>query len=152
MSRKSISTPGPASCCGQLLGTVLPLPAQAFSYYLPAAAALLGVLGLACVFLRREPKADLAAAMVLAIAFTVLFSPHYSWYFAWIIPFLCCYPSVAAIYLTCAASWLHLGHWPPSLKRWIADLWRGRPLALPGNISFAVTVERKQAMGRAVPA
>jgi len=93
----------------QLLGTVLPLPAQAFSYYLPAAAALLGVLGLACVFLRREPKADLAAAMVLAIAFTVLFSPHYSWYFAWIIPFLCCYPSVAAIYLTCCRELLHLG-------------------------------------------
>ena len=30
--------------------------------------------------------------MVLAVAFMVLFSPHYPWYFAWLIPFVCIYP------------------------------------------------------------
>ena len=49
----------------------------------------------------RKQGADLWGAMVLAVAFLVLLSPHYAWYFAWLVPFLCFYPSAALIYLTC---------------------------------------------------
>ena len=51
---------------------------------------------------------NLRAAMVLATAATVLFAPHYSWYFAWLVPFLCFTPSPAVFYLTTAGFLLYL--------------------------------------------
>ena len=35
--------------------------------------------------------------------------------FGFLVPFLCFYPFAAGIYLTGAASFLHLSHWPPTL-------------------------------------
>jgi len=55
-------------------------------------------------------------AMLLAVTFTLLFSPHYAWYFAWLVPFLCFYPVVGVVYLTCACSYLYFAHWPPTLS------------------------------------
>jgi hypothetical protein len=52
--------------------------------------------------------------MLLAVAFTFLSSPHYTWYFAWLVPFLCFYPLIAVLYLTCAAGYLYFAHWPPT--------------------------------------
>jgi alpha-1,6-mannosyltransferase len=100
----------------QLLGTVMPLPDHAFSYYFPAAAAIMLVLAFALVMRRRPEGADLWGAMVLAVVFVVLLSPHYAWYFAWLVPFLCFYPSAALIYLTCIANWQYIGHWPPHVS------------------------------------
>jgi hypothetical protein len=100
----------------QLAGTVIDLPAQAFAFYLPLAALVMAALGLAVLWRSREKGADLAAAMWLAIAFLILFSPHYPWYFAWVVPFLCVYPRPALIYLTCVVSYMHVSpNWPPSL-------------------------------------
>jgi alpha-1,6-mannosyltransferase len=99
-----------------LLGTVTALPSHAFSYFFPAAAAIMLVLALVLVMRKRDGGADLRAAMVLAVAFLILFSPHYAWYFAWLVPFLCFYPSAAVLYLTCAANWHYIGHWPPHLS------------------------------------
>jgi alpha-1,6-mannosyltransferase len=99
-----------------LLGAVMPLPSNAFSYYFPAAAAIMIALALALLMRERKPGADLWGAMVLAATFLILFSPHYAWYFAWLVPFLCFYPSVAVVYLTCAANWHYIGHWPPHLS------------------------------------
>jgi alpha-1,6-mannosyltransferase len=50
--------------------------------------------------------------MVLATATTALFAPRFSWYFAWLVPFLCFAPSLAVIYLTVISfvlyvSWLN---------------------------------------------
>ncbi|HEV8431270.1 MAG TPA: glycosyltransferase 87 family protein [Pyrinomonadaceae bacterium] len=53
---------------------------------------------------------NLTSSMVLATATTVLFAPHYSWYFAWLVPFLCLAPSPAVIYLTIASFALY-GTW-----------------------------------------
>jgi hypothetical protein len=99
-----------------LLGAVLPLPSNAFAYYFPAAAVIMIALAFVLVMRERKPGADLWGAMVLAVAFLVLLSPHYAWYFAWLVPFLCFYPSVAIIYLTCAANALYIAHWPPNLS------------------------------------
>jgi alpha-1,6-mannosyltransferase len=54
--------------------------------------------------------------MLLAVAFTLLVAPHYAWYFAWLVPFLCFYPVVGVIYLTCAVNLLYFAHWPPTLS------------------------------------
>jgi hypothetical protein len=91
------------------------LPAGAAAFYLPAAAALMAVLALWTLMRRQAQGADLAGAMVLAIAFVVLTSPHYPWYFAWLIPFLCFVPLAAVIYLTGAATALYFASWPPTL-------------------------------------
>ncbi len=99
-----------------VLGAVLPLPSNAFTYYFPAAAVIMIALAFVLVMRERKPGADLWGAIVLAVTFLLLLSPHYAWYFAWLVPFLCFYPSVAIIYLTCAANALYIAHWPPNLS------------------------------------
>jgi alpha-1,6-mannosyltransferase len=108
----------------QLLGAIMPLPEQAFPFYLGAVALILAALALLIVFRNRASGADLAGAMLLAVALTILFSPHYPWYFAWLVPFLCFYPVVSVVYLTCACGYLYFAHWPPTL-------WDGLPIYGP---------------------
>jgi hypothetical protein len=43
----------------------------------------------------------------LAVGATVLLSPHYPWYFAWIVPFLCFAPFTSVLYLTVASPLLY---------------------------------------------
>jgi alpha-1,6-mannosyltransferase len=101
----------------RLLGAIVPLPGDAFALYFPAAAVVMAALALLVVMREQRPGADLAGAMLLAVTFTVLFSPHYAWYFAWLVPFLCFYPIIGIVYLTCAASYLYFAHWPPSVAQ-----------------------------------
>ena len=88
--------------------------------YLIAAAIVLAALALYVVLLTREPHADLAGATLLAVAFTIMASPHYAWYFAWLVPFLCFYPLIGLFYLTCAAGYLYFTHWPPTIPEGLA--------------------------------
>jgi len=60
---------------------------------------------------KRHPEDNLKYAMLLATATTVLFAPHFSWYFCWLVFFLCFTPRLALFYLTIAnfflyATWL----------------------------------------------
>ena len=52
----------------------------------------------------------LRRAGLLATAITVLFAPHYAWYFAWLVPFLCFVPRPSLFYLT-AVSFILYGTW-----------------------------------------
>jgi hypothetical protein len=101
----------------------------------------------------REPRpaADLAGAMLLAVSFTLLFSPHYSWYFAWLVPFLCFYPLLGVVYLTCAASYLYFATWPPTLTQGLVIY---GPCLVLLVAQFAVQRRRKweERHGDAVPA
>jgi hypothetical protein len=49
-------------------------------------------------------------ACALVTIVIVFFAPHYSWYFAWLIPFLCFVPLPSLFYLT-AASFVLYGSW-----------------------------------------
>jgi hypothetical protein len=100
----------------QLLGTVLPLPGRAFAVYVTAVVLIMAGLALFVVLRRQAAGANLAGGMLLATAFTILFTPHYAWYVAWLVPFLCFYPVLGVIYLTCAVSYLSFAHWPPTLS------------------------------------
>jgi uncharacterized protein YqgC (DUF456 family) len=55
--------------------------------------------------LREQRGVDdfLVHALVLAALATVLFSPHYCWYFAWLLPLLVFVPYLPLLYLTFAA-------------------------------------------------
>jgi len=52
-------------------------------------------------------------AMLLATATTVLFAPHFSWYFCWLVFFLCFTPRLAVFYLTIANLFLY--------RTWLGD-------------------------------
>jgi alpha-1,6-mannosyltransferase len=100
----------------QLLDAIVPLPPGAFPLYLAAAALVMALLAIVVVMRDQRPGADLAGAMLLAVTSMILFSPHYAWYFAWLVPFVCFYPVIGVIYLTCASGFLYFAHWPPSLS------------------------------------
>lgn len=100
----------------QLLTAAAPLHVHAFAIYLPAATVIMAAMALILMLRSPTERSDLAAAMWLGVTFLVLVSPHYPWYFAWIIPFLCFYPVIGVGYLTCAALYLNLSDWPPSVR------------------------------------
>jgi len=71
--------------------------------YLVASALVLGALALAVGFRSdRSAQASLRAASWLLIAFLVLISPNYPWYFLVLVPFLALSPSATAWVLTSA--------------------------------------------------
>jgi alpha-1,6-mannosyltransferase len=82
-----------------------------------AALAALTLLALACrTGFRADPeKPDLQGAFSIAVTSTVLFSPHYPWYFLWLVPFLCFFPRPSVFWLTLSAPMLYRTNWPPSI-------------------------------------
>ncbi len=82
------------------------------SVYLGTCALLLG--GLAFWAFRRgaSPSNVISGSLVLATAFTLCFSPHYPWYFLWLLPFLTLWPWRPAMYMVLAVTYMlatHLG-------------------------------------------
>ena len=76
--------------------------------YLASALAALAALAAAIVFRRDRPDRAVAGAALLAAAFMVLLSPHYPWYFAWLVVFACLVPAVSLLWLTTAGFLLYL--------------------------------------------
>jgi hypothetical protein len=70
------------------------------------------VLGLVSVWVMRDRSNDelryVRNSLIVASLFILLVAPHFSWYFAWLIPFLCFVPSLAVFYLTGASFLLYL--------------------------------------------
>ena len=94
-----------------LLSLLRQLPALAAltgDAYLIAAAAILLALAVAIVLTRNDARSSFPAAAVLATIFTILVSPHYPWYFAWLIVFACFIRSIALLWLTNACLLLYL--------------------------------------------
>jgi len=90
--------------------TDLALPA-----FVLCALALLAGLAFVTTFRATPERPDIPGALAIAVAFTVLISPHHAWYFLWLIPFLCFSLSPSVLYLTLAAPALYRVGWPPSL-------------------------------------
>jgi alpha-1,6-mannosyltransferase len=99
----------------QLLQLLLSLQQNSMILYFTAAMLVMLCVALLVLVRQNTASPDIGGAMLLAVTFTILSSPHYTWYFAWLIPFLCLYPTVAVLYLTCAAGYLYFAHWPPTL-------------------------------------
>jgi alpha-1,6-mannosyltransferase len=77
--------------------------------YMIFAGLLLSGLAAWSLFRREdESAAYLTRAFVLAAAFTLLLSPRYEWYFAWLVPFLCFVPFAPLFALTASAFVLYL--------------------------------------------
>jgi alpha-1,6-mannosyltransferase len=76
--------------------------------YVIGAAALLVMLGAALAFNRNAAHPPFFVAAMLATMLMVLVSPHYPWYFAWLIVFACFIRSIALLWLTIACMLLYL--------------------------------------------
>jgi alpha-1,6-mannosyltransferase len=94
-----------------LLETLSLRPSIALLAYVVLAASILALLGLVAIFRPLSPEISLAAATVMITSFTVVLSPHFPWYFTWIVPFLCFRPSPALTYLTASAALLYGNIW-----------------------------------------
>jgi hypothetical protein len=97
----------------------LSLVRKLFGWELPSLAYMIAAAFVMCAIalwvLARRTHADdnLKHAMVLATATTVLFTPHFSWYFCWLVFFLCFTPRLAVFYLTIANLFLY--------RTWLGD-------------------------------
>jgi alpha-1,6-mannosyltransferase len=135
----------------RLLGAIVPLPEGAFAVYFPAAAVVMAALALFVIMRRQQPGADIAGAMLLAVTFTILLSPHYAWYFAWLVPFLCFYPVIGVVWLTCAGSTLYFAHWPPTVSEGLM-IYGPCVLLLIAEFAFRRRRKMEERHGNAVPA
>ena len=72
------------------------------------AGAILAVLAAATFLTRDDTSSPLRAAAMLATGFVVLASPHYAWYFAWLIVFACFVRPGALLWLTNSCLLLYL--------------------------------------------
>jgi alpha-1,6-mannosyltransferase len=82
--------------------------------YMVFALVLSAALAAWCLFRRERDERDYARrAAVLASAFTVLLSPHYTWYFAWLVVFLCVVGArfVAPLVCLTTAAFMLYGTW-----------------------------------------
>ena len=83
--------------------------------YVAFAVLALGAIAAWCVFRARAPNEQdyVRRAALLAVVFTVLLSPHYSWYFVWLVPFLCFVEAKYLAPLVCltTASFMLYGTW-----------------------------------------
>lgn len=106
-----------------LVRVIAPLPT--FVYSIAAAVALAGA-GLWSLLRVKPTGVDLArtAAAVIGL-FLILSTPRFSWYVAWIIPFLCFAPRASWVYLTGASVLLYLlwltGDYP-NLPVWLGAI------------------------------
>ena len=77
--------------------------------YLVFAVVVLGALSLWLVMKQEiDDLGYLRNGLLITSVFMVLLSPHFPWYFAWLIPFLCFVPSLPAFYVTFASFLLYL--------------------------------------------
>jgi alpha-1,6-mannosyltransferase len=91
-----------------LLRQLPPLAELSGRAYAVGAFAILVALGAVIAWTRDTARSPLAAATVLATIFMVFVSPHYPWYFAWLIVFGCFIRSVALLWLTTTCLLLYL--------------------------------------------
>jgi alpha-1,6-mannosyltransferase len=138
-----------------LLGQAIALPADAARIYLAVLVMLLIALGSAMTFGQplpgqREaaPKVIARNALLLGCLLMVGISPHYPWYYCWLLIPACILPWPSVLYLVTASFLLYLNpthrelFWPaflyvPFLVLALLDAWAGK-LSIPLNkLQFA---------------
>lgn len=116
------------------------------------ALAAMAIAGLATYILLsdRAAKHYIGSALALAVATTILLSPHYPWYFAWMVPLLCFAPYPSVLYMTVASLLLYFvpGGPDPQGHRMIVDWAIYGPFAAVA--SFELWYRRRRAGARFV--
>ena len=111
-----------------LVNSILPMPTVIF---IALAGLSLAGLGLWVMVRRKADVIDVARGSIAMIGlFWIFTTPRYTWYYAWILPFLCFVPSVAWIYLTGATILLYLLWFIPNVYPNL-PVWLGAALYVP---------------------
>jgi hypothetical protein len=80
-----------------------------------------GVLTTAAIFVLLQPwqgeKGSALGCLILALLLYALVTPHYSWYFLWVLPILCLVPYWPALLLTAASFLLYQPSFLPAPSR-----------------------------------
>ncbi|MFN2456309.1 MAG: glycosyltransferase 87 family protein, partial [Pyrinomonadaceae bacterium] len=117
--------------------------------YLIFAILALGLIALWSFWKREQNDGSyIGRALVIAATFVVLLSPHYAWYFAWLVAFTCLLPRLPFFYLTTACFvlyklWLPAGRDQLLLLDTIIYL----PFAMLGLIALFQRARRDRARG-----
>ena len=91
-----------------LLKSVTPSLAElGIAPYLALGAAAVASLAIYAVLREKAAEHSIGSAIALAVASTIFLSPHYAWYFTWLVPFLCVAPYLSILYLTVASPLLY---------------------------------------------
>jgi len=110
--------PGYASERGMVSGEqffLLTVTRRLFSVHVPVipylifSVAVLGILSF--WFLRDQRNGNVhyvRNCLIIATVFVFLLAPHFTWYFCWLILFLCFVPSISVLYLTATSFLLYL--------------------------------------------
>jgi alpha-1,6-mannosyltransferase len=107
--------------------------------YLAAAAAVLAAAGIHVILSDLTGDRFFSAVAALAALFTLLLSPHFPWYFAWLVPFLCFAPSPAMLYLSVSSLLLYFISGGPDLDggRTLIEAFIYGPFAALAALEFA---------------
>jgi alpha-1,6-mannosyltransferase len=104
--------------------------------YLAFSALIFAALSIWAYRRSTHPTAFIASAFVFASALMLLFSPHYPWYFLWIIPFTVLIPYVPAIFYITACFFLYTTEFAaPGPKMYYMNEW------LYGTLLVAVATD-----------
>jgi len=138
-----------------VLGHIIALPSYASKLYLLAVALLLLALSVMMVFGRALPLAPEAATKIIAQRALLLgcvvmtgLSPHYAWYYCWLLIPACIMPLPSALYITTASFLLYLNpihtelFWPaflygPFVVLVLWDSWSAGPRITATSPKFA---------------
>lgn len=73
---------------------------------------------------RVDRPAFVRASMMFALALMLLFSPHYAWYIAWLVPLMALYPNWVTLTYVCAFFYGFTTQWAvPGPKMFILNSW-----------------------------
>lgn len=107
-SQEGLNAQGAGFYLVDLLHHVPGLAALDAKVYVLTAIAILAVLSVVFIFRRNRAPSPYEMSATLATLFMVFVSPHYPWYFAWLIVFACFVRSFALLWLTNACLLLYL--------------------------------------------
>jgi len=138
-----------------VFGQVVALPADASKIYLLILAMALTALSMVMVFGRTLPpvreaatKAIAQRSLVLGCVLIVGLSPHYPWYYCWLLIPACIMPWSSVVYLVTATFLLYLNpihtelFWPafvygPFMALALLDAWVGKPSVVVTSLQLA---------------
>ncbi len=73
---------------------------------------------------RVQRPAFVRASMMFALALMLLFSPHYAWYIAWLVPLMALYPNWVTLTYVCAFFYGFTTQWAvPGSKMFVLNSW-----------------------------
>ncbi|MFY9572524.1 MAG: glycosyltransferase family 87 protein [Blastocatellia bacterium] len=112
----------------ELFRRLFPVPTVVF---LILAAACILVVALWWLTRSKRDAVDISRGATAVIGlYLIITTPRYAWYYAWLVPFLCIFPRVAWLYLSCASALLYLAWYTPMVYPGI-PLWLGCCIYVP---------------------